>query len=100
MLKLVPIYTSNIKIKKFGGGEDCPQVKEWFRPCLAEYNTAISSGPKPPMLPSISWSPPLTLLFKINVDWAVFFVEAIIRDDKGMVEVALSKKIYTPLGAV
>ena len=52
------------------------------------------------MLPSISWSPPLTLLFKINVDWAVFFVEAIIRDDKGMVEVALSKKIYTPLGAV
>lgn len=45
-------------------------------------------------------------MFKVNVDGAVFSAQkevgigVIIRDDEGRVEAALSKKLYTLLGAV
>uniref|UniRef100_A0A7N2MTJ9 RNase H type-1 domain-containing protein n=1 Tax=Quercus lobata TaxID=97700 RepID=A0A7N2MTJ9_QUELO len=53
-----------------------------------------------------SWIPPSENIFKINVDGAVFAdqkavgVGVIIRDEKGRLEAALSKKILAPLGAV
>ena len=45
-------------------------------------------------------------LFKINVDDAVFSTQkvvgvgVIIKDDKGRIEFAISKKIHAPLGAM
>ena len=51
-------------------------------------------------------SPPPENVFKVNVDGAIFTgqkatgVGVIIRDDKGRLEVAMSKKINAPLGAV
>ena len=53
-----------------------------------------------------SWIPPPEYVFKINVDGAVFAnqkavgVGVIIRDEKGRLEAAMSKKIPVPLDAV
>ena len=53
-----------------------------------------------------SWIPPPEYVFKINVDGAVFAdkkvvgVGVIIRDEKGKLEAAMSKKIPVPLGPV
>lgn len=53
-----------------------------------------------------TWIPPPENVFKVNVDAADFKsqktvgVGVIIRDDKGRLEVAMSKKINAPLGAM
>ena len=53
-----------------------------------------------------TWNPPSANIFKINIDGAVFAdqkavgVGVIIRDDKGRIEAAMSKKIPIPLGTV
>ena len=53
-----------------------------------------------------SWTPPPEHVFKINVDGVVFVdqkevgVGVIIRDEKGRLEAALSKKLPVPLGAM
>lgn len=71
---------------------------QWASQDLDEYNAATFSGSNPLVLPLVSWSPPLALLFKINIDGAIFFaqnavvVRVIIRDDKGRVEATLTKK--------
>ena len=50
------------------------------------------------------WSPPVSGVFKANVDGAVFNdlssagIGVVLRDDKGRVAGALSQKIYAPLG--
>nr|POF12388.1 hypothetical protein CFP56_52680 [Quercus suber] len=46
-----------------------------------------------------SWAPPPEKVFKINVDGVVFASQNI-RDEKGRLEVAMSKKIPAPLFAV
>lgn len=52
------------------------------------------------------WTPPTGNVFKVNVNGAVFTrqkamgVGVIIRDDKGRIEAAMSKKINASLGAV
>ena len=52
------------------------------------------------------WSPPRGDCFKVNVDGATFSKQkatglgVVIRDDKGRVEAALSRRIVVPLGAV
>ena len=52
------------------------------------------------------WSPPSGSQYKVNVDGAMFSkwnesdVGVIIRDDKGLVVAALSKKIGAPVGAL
>ena len=62
--------------------------------------------PSKPTIPQTSWVPPPGLMYKTNVDGAVFSdlravgIGAIIRDEKGRVVAALSKKIRAPLGAV
>ena len=54
----------------------------------------------------VSWLPPWANWFKINVDGAVFASQkaaglgAIIRDDRGRVGAAMSKKVLVPLGAL
>ena len=53
-----------------------------------------------------TWIPPPSNVYKVNVDAAIFTsqktvgVGVIIRDDKGRLEAAMSKKINAPLGAV
>ena len=55
---------------------------------------------------SVWWSPPRGDCFKVNVDGATFSKQkatglgVVIRDDKGRVEAALSRRIEVPLGAV
>ena len=52
------------------------------------------------------WSPPCGDCFKVNVDGATFSKQkatglgVVIRDDRGRVEAALSRRIEVPLGAV
>ena len=54
----------------------------------------------------VSWLPPRTNWFKINVDGAVFASKkaaglgVIIRDDRGRVEAAMSRKVLSLLGAL
>ena len=54
----------------------------------------------------VSWLPPCANWFKINVDRVVFASQkaaglgVIIRDDRGRVEVAISRKVLAPLGAL
>ena len=53
-----------------------------------------------------TWNPPSAYMFKINVNDTVFAnqkvvgVGVVVRDDKGKIEVAMSKKIPIPLGTV
>ena len=53
-----------------------------------------------------TWNPPPVFMFKINVNDTVFAnqkavaVGVVVRDDKGRIEVAMSKKIPIPLGTV
>ncbi|XP_075674873.1 uncharacterized protein LOC142644076 [Castanea sativa] len=67
---------------------------EWERPAQVEFERVGS------------WLPPWANWFKINVDGAVFAsqkaagLDVIIRDDKGRVEAAMSKKVLLPLGVL
>jgi len=75
---------------------------------LAKYGAAMeltdSVGPVVEL--PVKWTPPREGWFKINVDGAIFSkqksagIGALIRDELGRVEVALSKKVDAPLGAV
>lgn len=75
---------------------------------LAEYIVAKES-PGPPTPTEVlrsSWEPPPRNRYKVNVDGALLTnqksagVGVIIRDSEGRVEVALSKKLGLPLGAL
>lgn len=54
----------------------------------------------------IKWVHPPSRCYKVNVDSAMFSkrkqarVGVVIRDGAGQVIIALSKKLYTPLGAL
>ena len=84
------------------------EVVRWASMYMEEYKAAtgnlvgkasVSDGAR-------SWTPPPAHVFKINVDGAVFAAQkevgvgVIIRDEKGRLEAALSKKLPVPLGAV
>ena len=79
---------------------------QWTMRYLYEYQEAIVVSPQQSSkLPAAS-VPPAGSLYKVNVDGAVFsaqkeaVVGVIIRDDKGLVVAALSRKICAPLGAL
>ena len=83
-------------------------VVRWATQYLEEYWTANECGRSVPVVVERtgSWLPPRANWFKINVDGAVFESQkaaslvVIIRDDRGRVEVAMSKKVLAPLGAL
>ena len=75
---------------------------------LEEYYAATSTatGASMPSIQQISWVPPQELVYKANVDGVVFLdlkamgIGTVIKNEKGSVVVALSRKIYAPLGAI
>ena len=75
---------------------------------LEEYYAATSTatGASVPSIQQISWVPPQGLVYKANVDGAVFLdlkvvgIGIVIKDEKGSVVAALSRKIYASLGTV
>ena len=75
---------------------------------MEEYWAANESeGSAPVVLErSVSWLLPRTNWFKINVDGAVFASQkaaglgVMIRDDRGRVEAAMSRKVVAPLGVL
>ena len=83
-------------------------VVRWATNCLEEYWSTNESEQSAPVVSTsvVSWLPPQTNWFKINVDGAVFASQkavglgVIIRDDRGRVEAAMSKKVLALLGAL
>ena len=75
---------------------------------LAEYNAALDldQHASSPELQAVSWTPPTTPIFKINVDGAVFSKQGalglgvLVRDGLGRVIAALSKRVQAPMGVV
>ncbi|KAK9988900.1 hypothetical protein SO802_029139 [Lithocarpus litseifolius] len=73
-----------------------------------EYGAAVElTDPVGPVTECpVVWTPPRNGWFKVNVDGAIFSkqknagIGVLIRDDLGRVEVALSRKVDAPLGAV
>ena len=75
---------------------------------LEEYYAVLDTDTSTctPRPQQITWVPPQGLVYKVNVDGAIFSdlkavgFGAIIRDEKGGVVAALSKKLHAPLGTV
>lgn len=75
---------------------------------MEEYKAAMECMANTDTLTDVKdvWTPPTRNVFKVNVNGAVFTrqkamgVGVIIRDDKGRIEAAMSKKINASLGAV
>ena len=71
---------------------------------LLEYQEATTDVPKQTNSLVQRWCPPLSQLYKVNVDEAIFKAQkdsgegVIIRDANGLVVAALSKKFPAPLG--
>ena len=80
------------------------ELAQWTKNYLLEYQAANVSSPMPPLDLVGSWIPPLSPQYKVNVDGARFSsrkesgVGVIIRDNRGLIVDALSKKIDVPLG--
>ena len=94
---------------RFGGARKAGKdMVRWATHYLEEYWAANESeGSAPVVLErSVSWLLPWTNWFKINVDGAMFAslkavgLGVIIRDDRGRVEAAMSRKVMAPLGAL
>lgn len=73
---------------------------------IEEYKQATNFlGPRPAQAP-ISWKPPLSNWYKINVNGAVFKetrccgIGVVARNDRRQIMGALSKKLHFPLGAL
>ncbi|XP_050248967.1 uncharacterized protein LOC126696240 [Quercus robur] len=83
-------------------------VVRWATQYLEEYWAANECGRSAPVVVERtgSWLPPQANWFKINVDGDVFASQkavglgVIIRDDRGRVEAAMSKKVLDLLGAL
>lgn len=80
----------------------------WAAQYLEEFYVATGFDPDTSSLciQGALWTPPLGSMYKKNVDGVVFSdlkavgVGVVIKDDKGRVVAAFSKKNYAPLGPV
>lgn len=96
------------EIKEGGVRKDGNKLVRWATLYLEQYEAATMESciPIPSGDERIIWRPPSPNKFKINVDGAIFVarkavgVGVIIKDDKGRIEGAMSKKIHAPLGAM
>ena len=102
------LWFNRNEIRHGGVRKDGKDVLRWANQYLEEYWSAIDME-RPAQVESaraVTWLPPLANWFKINVDGTVFASQkatglgVIIRDDRGRVEAALSKKVWVPLGAL
>ncbi|XP_075665921.1 uncharacterized protein LOC142635688 [Castanea sativa] len=102
------LWCNRNEVKNGGKQKSGKEINTWAATYLAEYTAAVATPCVPLLMEELksSWSPPLSPLFKVNVDGAVFSTQGavgigvVIRDDEGRVEVALSKRIEAPLGAL
>lgn len=94
---------------RMGGQRKAGRVLlQWTTQYLEEYYAATDTNPdtSSPCVQVISWSPPQGSTYKVNVNRAMFpdlkevVIGVVIRDDKGRVMEALSKKVHAPLGTV
>ena len=84
------------------------EVVSWVAQYTEEFTEANACMESTASVPEVkgTWIPPPSNVFKVNVDAAVFTsqravgVGVIIKDDKGRIEAAISKKINASLGAV
>lgn len=96
------------KVRHKGQRQNGKDMVRWASQCMEEYKVATESLSCKVEVAEVggTWNPPSANIFKINVDGAVFAdqkavgVGVIIRDDKGRIEAAMSKKIPYPLGVV
>ena len=96
------LWCNRNEVRNGGKQKTGSELIRWAATYLAEYTTATvsPSKPTPPRLELRSlWTPPLALMFKVNVDGAVFSalgavgIGIIIQDEEGRVVAALSKRI-------
>ena len=95
------IWHNKNETRNGGKRRNGKEIMSWVSQYLEEYKSANEClGPTTvPHVGSDTWNPPPVHDFKVNVDGAVFKgqksagVGVIIRDDKGRLEAALSKKI-------
>ncbi|XP_075654690.1 uncharacterized protein LOC142624835 [Castanea sativa] len=95
-------------IRSGGKGRTGREVVNWAVHYLEEYRAAtVCKAPKDIVADARSaWVPPPRNVFKVNVDGAVFAqnravgIGVIVRDDRGRMEAALSKRLDAPLGIV
>ena len=81
---------------------------QWVAQYLEEYYAATNSrlDTTPSGTQEVTWVPPQYPMYKASVDGAVFSdlkavgVGVVIKDNRGSVIAALSKKIQAPLGAI
>lgn len=84
------------------------KLVSWVAQHIEEYKEANEGMESTATMAEVTgtWIPPPENVFKVNVDAADFKsqktmgVGVIIRDDKGRLEAAMSKKINAPLGAM
>lgn len=82
------------------------QIFHWCTQYLDEYWAATATPIKYNLPLESRWVPPVDLVYKVNVDGAVFSsqkqagIGVIIRDSQGNLIVGLSKKLNAPLGAI
>ena len=96
------LWNNRNEVRVSGARKEGVILMKWVVQYLEEYNAAmdLSLSTPTPEAQILSWVPPTTPNFKVNVDGATVGVGVIIRDDQGWVITTLSKKIPAPLGAV
>ena len=102
------LWHNRNEVRNGGKKRNGKELVNWASQYLEEYKTANECMGSTTTRDEVkaSWVPPPVHEFKVNVDGAVFKgqktagVGVIIRDDLGLLEAALSKKIKAPLGAV
>ena len=98
------IWGSRNEVHNGGKKKSGCELVQWTSRYLKEYYAAIERPATVPEVQVTRWSPPPLDRYKINVDGAVFKAQkaagvgVLIRDCRGQVIAALSKKINAPLG--
>ncbi|XP_065632317.1 uncharacterized protein LOC136068724 [Quercus suber] len=90
------------------GEKNGKALVQWAMNYIMEYNEAVAVSKESTQVAEFAdpWRPPQASWYKANIDGAVFSAQkavgagVLIRDDKGRVEAALSKKIMASMGAV
>lgn len=102
------MWQNRNEVRNGGKRRNGRELVSWASQYLEEYKAANVCMVTTTSLDEINatWAPPPVHGFKVNVDGGGFQgsktagIGVIIRDDKGRLEAALSKKIKAPLGAV
>ena len=102
------MWHNRIEGRHRGQRRNGKDLVHWASQYMEEYKAAIESLSCNEEVAEAggTWNPPSACMFKINVNDTIFAnqkvvgVGVVVRDDKGKIEVAMSKKIPIPLGTV